>query len=137
MFISPEELKTHLYAENIDVIARQDEAILTAAIDGAVQEAKSYLADYDRDAIFSQTGNQRHALLLIFLKDMAVWHFVNLCNAGTDLQLRSDRYKRAIDYFKAVQKGDVSPDLPRAQDEDGKLKGGITYGSNPKRNQHF
>lgn len=137
MFISIEELKTHLYQENIDVIYRQDETILTAAIDGAVQEAKGYLADYNRAEIFAQTGIERNALLLIFIKDIAVWHFVNLCNAGSDLELRKDRYNRAVDWLKAVQKGNVSPDLPRDTDEDGSTKGGITFGSNPKRNQHF
>ena len=31
----------------------------------------------------------------------------------TELQPRQDRYERAIDWLKAVQKGDVSPDLPK------------------------
>lgn len=137
MFITVEELKTHLYQENIEVISRQDDTLVTAAIDGAIQEARGYLGDYDRNAVFSATGSDRNALLLIFVKDIAVWHFVNLCNAGTDLELRQDRYNRAVDWLKAVQKGDVSPDLPRATDEEGNPSGGITYGSNPKRDQHF
>lgn len=118
------------------MIARDDEALVMAAIDGAVQEARGYLADYDRDAIFSASGNMRNMLLLIFVKDIAVWHFINLCNAGTEMQLRQDRYERAVDWLKAVQSGKVSPDLPRAI-VDGKPTGGIIHGSNPKRNQHF
>ncbi len=138
MFINTDELKTHLYAENISVIARDDETILTAAIDGAVQEAKSYLGSYDRETIFAAQDDDRNALLLIFIKDMAVWHFVNLCNAGSDLELRQDRYKRAVDWLKAVQCGDVSPDLPKPVDEEGEATtGGVIYGSNSKRNQHF
>jgi len=42
-FLTKNELKTHLYEENVDVISRNDETILTAAIDAAVQEAKGYL----------------------------------------------------------------------------------------------
>lgn len=137
-FLSPEELKTHLYAENINVISRDDETILQAAIDSANQEAKSYLAAYDTTQIFAASGADRNALLLIFVKDIAIWHFINLCNAGTELQLRQDRYNRAIDWLKAVQKGDVSPDLPKIVDEGGSEKNGIiTFGSNPKKNQHF
>ena len=137
MFISVDELQTHLYQENINVISRADITIVTAAIDGAVQEAKGYLADYDRAAIFAATDENRNALLLIFVKDIAVWHFLTLCNAGAELELRQSRYTRAIDWLKGVQRGDISPDLPKLTDEDGEITGGVIYGSNAKRNQHF
>lgn len=137
-FITPAELRTHLYAENIKVISRDDATILEAAIDAAVQEAKGYLRSYDVKTVFDATDKDRNALLLIFVKDIAVWHFVNLCNAGTDLQLRQDRYERAVDWLKAVQKGNVTPDFPKAKDESGTPTGGIIiFGSNPKKNQHF
>ncbi|DBA55125.1 DUF1320 family protein [Porphyromonas gingivalis] len=139
-FLTPQELETHLYKEHIEVISREDTTILSAAIDAAVSEAKGYLAAFDRERIFTATGGQRNALLLIFVKDIAVWHFVNLCNAGTDLSLRQDRYDRAIAWLKAVQKGDVSPDLPRLDaDGDGQadMAGAVQFGSNPKRVQHF
>ena len=106
-FITPKELETHLYKENIEAISREDETILTA-----VQEAYGYLGAYDRKKIFEATGSQRNALLLIFVKDIAVWHFVNLCNAGTDLQLRQDRYERAVAWLRQVQKSDIKPNLP-------------------------
>ena len=110
------------------------------AIDAALQEAYGYLGAYDRKKIFEATGSQRNALLLIFVKDIAVWHFVNLCNAGTDLQLRQDRYERAVAWLRQVQKSDIKPNLPII-DEDGDGKpdtaGEYIYGSNPKRNQHF
>lgn len=137
MFLSTEELKTHLYEENVSVISRDNDAILTAALDGAIAEAKGYLAAYDRVAIFTSEGSERNALLLIFVKDIAVWHFINLCNAGTELELRQNRYNRAIDWLKSVQRGDVSPDLPTKEDEAGNTIGIIKFGSNPKRNQHF
>ena len=130
-FITPKELETHLYKENIEAISREDETILTAAIDAALQEAYGYLGAYDRKKIFEATGSQRNALLLIF---------VNLCNAGTDLQLRQDRYERAVAWLRQVQKSDIKPNLPII-DEDGDGKpdtaGEYIYGSNPKRNQHF
>lgn len=137
-FLTAEELKTHLYAEDIAMISRDDNTLLTAAIDGAVQEAKGYLGAYDRDTIFSTTGTSRNALLLIFVKDMSVWHFINLCNAGSELELRKARYDRAVDWLKAVQKGSVTPDLPLSVDESGEETGSlITFGSNFKRNQHY
>lgn len=141
-FLTPEELRTHLYKENIDTIAREDETIVTAAIDAAIEEASGYLGAYDREKIFSAEKEQRNALLLIFVKDIAVWHFVNLCNAGTDLQLRQDRYERAIAWLRSVQRSETRPNLPVPEDADGDGNpdpsvGEYIYGSNPKRWQHF
>ena len=113
MFVTTEEIKTHLYGESIKAISGSDDTILMAAIDAAVSEARGYLAGYNRDAIFSAVGTHRNALLLVFIKDIAVWHYINLCNAGTELELRLERYKRAIDWLKGVQRGDITPDLPR------------------------
>ena len=140
-FLSPEELGTHLYNENVETIARSDKTILLAAIDAAIAEAYGYLGAYDREAIFSATKEKRNALLLTFVKDIAVWHFVCLCNAGTEIQLRQDRYDRAIAWLKAVQRAEIKPNLPILNDEDNDGKpdaiGEYIYGSNPKRSQHF
>jgi phage gp36-like protein len=135
-FLTTSELKTHLYAENVAIINRSDDTITQAAIDAAIAEAKSYLGAYDIETVFARTGLSRNALLLLFVKDIAAWHFLVLCNAGTELKLRQDRYERAIGWLKAVQKGDLSADLPLAK-EDGEEIGIITYGSNEKRENHF
>ena len=121
-FLTPEELQTHLYKENIETIAREDDAIVAAAIDAAIEEASGYLG--------------------AFVKDIAVWHFINLCNAGTDLQLRQDRYERAVAWLKSVQRSEIKPNLPVMEDADGDGKpdpaaGEYIFGSNPKRSQHF
>lgn len=134
-YITIDELNTHLYNENVNVITRLDDTIIEAAIDAATAEAKSYLSAFDINAELKKTATERNALLVIFVKDIAVWHFVNLCNAGTDLQLRQDRYERAIDWLKGVQKGNITPDLPALPDDT--KTGVILYSSNTKRNNHF
>jgi phage gp36-like protein len=138
MFLTTSELQTHLYGEQIEAISGNDETLLNAAVDGAIAEARGYLSAFDRDAIFNASGSNRNALLLIFVKDIAVWHYINLCNPGTDLKLRQDRYDRAISWLKEVQKGNVSPDLPVVMGDDGVVTGAqIIFGSNPQREQHF
>lgn len=138
MFLTNEEMKTHLYAENVNVIQRNDDTILTAAIQGAMVEAKGYLKAYDLEKVFGATGDGRNPLLLIWVKDIATWHFLVLCNAGHELKLRQDRYDRAIAWLRGVQKGDIDPDLPVKEDENGENGAGIIkFGSNPKRGQHF
>lgn len=140
MYLTPSELTSHLYRESIDTISREDEAPILAAIDAAISEARGYLTAYDTHALFSAEGEARNALLLLFVKDIAVWHFVNLCNAGTDLDLREKRYDRAVSWLRQVQKGEVVPDFPIVdKDGDGKADGAgqYIYGSNPKRNLHI
>jgi len=137
MFLTINELKTHLYGENIKAISGGDDTILLAAIDAAISEARGYLAGFDRDAIFTAAAGDRNALLLVFVKDIAVWHYINLCNAGTELELRKERYDRAIDWLKAVQKGYVTPDLPKESTETGGSTGLVIFGSNRKREQHY
>ena len=133
-------MRTHLYKEDVDLISGNDDTIMTAAIDAATAEIRGYLAKYDRDKIFSAEGKERNALLLTFAKDIAAWHFLTLCNVGSDLDFRHKRYERAVDWLKAVQKGNVSPDLPVPdEDGDGKPDSSDVYlfGSNPNRNNHY
>lgn len=141
-YLTMQELNTHLHDELVETITRGDYAITESAIDAAIAEAKGYLARFDTARIFTASGSKRNQLLLIFVKDIAVWHLINLCNAGNDLEFRQDRYERAVDWLKGVQRGDVSPDLPEREAESGKREknnpvGPIAYGSNPKRHQHF
>lgn len=136
MFVEIAEIKTHLYGEQVEAISGDDEDLLTAAIDGAVAEAKGYLHQFDKDAIFGATEGDRNALLLIFVKDIAVWHFINLANPGVDYKARQDRYNRAIAWLKSVQAGEVVPDLPAAaasDDDENNTSGGVVWNSNQKR----
>lgn len=138
MFIEIDDLKTHLREEHATLISRADETILTAAISGAIAEAKGYLSAYDTEAIFSATGDARESLLLIFCKDIAVYHLINLCAAGNYYERREKRYEQAVAWLKGVQKGDVVPNLPKRKAEDGSNVGGPFYlSSNPKRTTHF
>lgn len=121
---------------SIDVITNSDDTIVTAAIDTAVAEAKGYLSLFNTSAIFSATGTNRNALLLTFVKDIAVWHLVVLSNYQADIELRKDRYERACAWLKQVMRGEVIPDLPRLEVST-ENPGTIIYGSNPKRSQHF
>jgi len=134
-FLTKDELNTHLYGELVDAVTRNDDTIIESAIDGAISEAKGYLGKYDVTAIFAATGSNRNQLLLIFVKDIAVWHFINLANPGIDYESKQDRYNAAVRWLKGVQRGEISPDLPL--DESTDQPGVIIYGSNTKRENHF
>lgn len=105
--VTPEDFNTHLYAELIAAIDRNDEAILNDAIASAEGEASGYLSRYDVDALLSAVDPDRDPTLLMYLKDMAVWHFVTLANPNTDMQLRKTRYDDAINWLKGIQSGKI------------------------------
>jgi hypothetical protein len=143
MFLSSEELNTHLYQEIIDAVSRREDeqeelTILQASIDAALSEVKGYLSDYDIATIFDAEDDDRHPLLLTFAKDITIWHFLNLSNPSADLALRKARYDRAIEWLKGVQKGIIIPDLPKpAEPTDGTQTGSIRFGSNTPRENHY
>lgn len=138
MWVTKEDLATHLRNEQIAAIAREDETIVAAAIDGAVAEAKSYLKAFDVDVIFATVATERNQLLLIFVKDIAVFHLINLSNVNTGYEMRKQRYDRAIKWLESVQTGQVTPDLPIKKDESGNaVETRVKFGGNTKREQHF
>ena len=140
MFITADELYTHLYPETINAISGADERLLLAAIKGAEQEAKGYLHAYDTDTVFTATGDDRDQLLMIWVKDMAVWHYINIARPSIDYDVRERRYDAAIAWLKGVQKGDIVPGLPVPIDPDTGEEENTTpfsIGSNPKRDNYI
>lgn len=107
--VTPEDFNTHLYAELIDAITRNDEDILNDAIASAEGEASGYLSRFDVDTILSKTLDDRDPTLLMYLKDMAVWHFITLANPNTDMELRKTRYDDALRWLKGIQSGKIVP----------------------------
>jgi len=103
----PTDLNTHIYGEMVQAISRDDATIMQAAIAAAEQQAKGYLGRYDITALFGTTGSSRDPLLLMYLKDMAAWHFITLANANIDMAVRKTRFDDAIDALKAIQAGKV------------------------------
>jgi phage gp36-like protein len=142
-FITVAELNTHLYGELVNEITRGNDQIAQMAIDAATAEVKSYLSDYDVQAIFTATGDNRNPLMLLLIKDIAAWHLVCLANPNIDIELRKTRYENAIKWLKGVQRGEIVPDLPRPTppvDSLGNpivMEGKFHWGGNTKRENHY
>lgn len=138
MFLTPLEVNTHLYGEVVSEISRADESILQSAIDAAIEEAKGYLTAYDTEAIFSAPENERSSVLLLFCKDIAVWHFINLANPAVEMQLRLERYEKAIKWLEKVQSGKTNPSFPYpAVEPPAQANNYIKWGGNYKRISNF
>ncbi|MFJ1323560.1 phage protein Gp36 family protein, partial [Capnocytophaga canis] len=136
MYLTPNELHTHIYEEELQAIIREDETIVLSAIDTAVEYASSKLAKtYDIEAIFSAEGKERNPLLLSIIKDITLWELVNLANPSVDYEKVKFRYERAMDWLTAVFKG-MPANLPKRLEEPQK-NNSVSLHSNPKRNNYF
>lgn len=138
-FLIPSEIESHLYPEVTRAINRSetDTTQLQAAIDAAIAETRGYLNAYDRDAIFSAVGSDRNPILLLYCKDIAVWHFIQLSNPGVEMDLRLNRYEKAVKWLQLVQSGRTNPDLPYptapVDPKSGSVQNSFKWGGNPRR----
>jgi len=138
MYLSPTDILTHLNLEIIDEVQDGNTGAIDAAIDAAISEATGYLSNYDVATIFAATGAARNAILLTYVKDIAIWHYIQLANPNIDMELREKRYNRAIDWLEAVQAGKIVPPLPpKPATTNNPTPGKIQFGSNAKRNTHY
>lgn len=138
MFIEPSELTTAMYGHVINEIAANDDAVVIQGIEAATQEVKSYLKNrYDVDTIFSQTGDNRNALIVESIKTVAVWWIIRVCSAETIYSQWLERYDRVIDYLKGVANGTNTPELPLKADSNGDVVLSMRYGSNRKFNHEM
>ena len=133
-FLTPQELRTHAYDEEIKAIIRDDETIALACIDMAVEYAESKLMkDYDTKAIFAARGEDRSALLLQYIKDIAIWELIGLANPSIDYEDKKLRYKDATGWLTAVYKG-MPATFPKKEDE---KPSSFAMISNKKRNNYY
>lgn len=135
-FLTPEELNTHIYDDVRDAISESDNAKVAAAIRASIAEAEGYMSRYDTEAILAKAGDERDPILLMYLKDIAVWHFLVLANPGVDLELRENRYKSAVGWLTKVQGGKVVP-KGWPLNEPAEKQSYFQYGSNPRRNSQY
>lgn len=148
MFLTKDELKSAIYAYQLSEITEMDDGIVEMAITAATDEAKSYLrpnrksewmdgrAKYDVDAVFNAAGTARNSLLMEMVKSIAVWYVVRLCNVDMIYENLKDRYDRAIDWLKKVNKGEITLDLALLPDDDTdtNTQQPFRFGSRPKFN---
>lgn len=136
MFIEQSELSSAIAEYQLAGIDASMQNI-RQAINAAVDEAKSYLNNkYDCDAIFSATGEKRHATVLEHCINMAVWYIVRKGNTDMIFEHVKEYRKAAVEWFRDVAGLNatgkpLTPDLP-LKTEDGKVKISIRMGSNRK-----
>lgn len=134
-FLVESDLHLSILQDELDEITRGDTAIVTQAMLAAETEMRQWLYDtFDVDTAFAQTGTSRHALLVQYGSDIAIYFIVARGMGGQDFEDRKSRYDRAIAWFKSAAKTELYSDLPRRTET---KQSHIAYGSNPKRSNYF
>lgn len=138
-FIELTDYKSSIHDEILDALTRNDDEIVEVCEDRAIAEMRSYLSGrYDCDSIFSATGADRHPLILMMALDIAIFHIFCVHNPQKLSQMRKDRYDRAIEWLKAVSKGDINVEgAPTVSAEEAKENDDHILASNPQRHHHF
>ncbi len=153
MFIEKSDLGSVLYEYQIDQITDGNDDLVAQACNAAIEEAKSYLTPnvedkkwldgrllYDVETIVSQTGNDRHSLIVQHCCTMAKWYVAELCNADFIYEKAKERYDRAVDWFTKVAKGTINvsslPQLTRDETTAGD-KQPFQFGSRAKFNHDY
>lgn len=108
--LTRDDFKTHLYPELIEAIERDDETKLETAIKASNLLAKGYMSRFDKAALFEATGTNRDELLLMILKDLAVWNFIIIANPNISVEFHRERYEDAIKLLEKIQSGKMVPD---------------------------
>jgi hypothetical protein len=146
-FLVKDDLTTHINAEIIDEITRNDDTKADKAISAAIGEAKSYLSRFDLLKIFGTASIEPEVAEELletakdFIKQMACWKLIKVSNPNVNLELFKTGYDEAIKWFTKIQQGGVDPegwpyktDDPATPENENST---VQFSSNKKRNQHF
>jgi hypothetical protein len=148
------DLYTHIYPEKIDEITRQaqadpgypyGDALVTDAIDSAIQKAQAYLNRYDVIALFGTPDGVTAATftdssLKRIVKDITCWELLTLCNTNINLEVFDIKNKAAIRYLKDIQCGDEQPNgwpVYNATNNPPNIGDSIAVRTNHPRHNHY
>ena len=143
MYLTKEDFKSHLYAEILNKIIRNDDAVFNHALKAGIGEAKGYMNLFDLDKIF---GTEDAAPVYInefiksLIKDVVCWHLVKLSNPNVNLELFRTAYEDAIKTLEKVQRGKVDFNFPPkidTTDNNYDESNIVGWNSNIKRNNHY
>jgi len=146
-FLTIQQLQSHVYQGVSNVISQGDDSIVQDAIDAAITEAKGYLSRYNISRIFENEdpadenfeGDENwkpDPVLLMYVKNIAKWHFIVLANPSIDYEDAQTRYDQAIKWLMNIQSGKIVPvNWPPASVPEQSTFFHIN--SNPKRRNHY
>lgn len=134
MFVTDQDYKVVIGEQALKVVSQISAENRANAETEAVEEIAGYLRPkYDAGAVFSASGTQRNKLVVMYTCDIAIYHMTASTPQKMGMEIRKERYERAVKWLEGVQAGKIVPDLPLAMDEYGEPVGmPMVYGCQKK-----
>ena len=134
MFITDEDYKVVIGDQALKVVSQVSQENRANAETEAMEEIAGYLRPkYNTEAVFSAAGTDRNRLVVMYTCDIALYHMAASTPQKMGMEIRKERYERAVKWLEGVQAGKIVPDLPLAMDEYGEPVGmPIVYGCQKK-----
>jgi phage gp36-like protein len=138
-FIQSNDYDATIHAEILTAITRNNPDVIADCEETAIEDVKGYLSSrYDVDEIFSQTGSNRHKIIIQYVKDIAVYRMHIAHNPVKMPESRVVIYEQTVKALENIQKGRINPvGLPLLPGENNSNTNYIKFGSNTKRSNHF
>ena len=138
MFITDEDYKVVIGESALKVVSRGSAENRANAEAEAQEEMAGYLRPkYDCEAIFSAEDDGRNRLVVMYCCDIALYHMAASLPQKMGMEIRKERYERAVKWLEGVQSGKIIPDLPLALDDDGDVSGSFSYGCQKKQRYNW
>lgn len=134
MFVTDQDYKIVIGEQALKVVSQISEENRVNAETEAVEEIAGYLRPkYNTAAVFSALGIDRNRLVVMYTCDIALYHMTASAPQKMGMEIRKERYERAIKWLEGVQAGKIVPDLPLAIGENGEPIGiPMVYGCQKK-----
>ena len=139
MFVTDQDYSVVIGESALRVISQVSDTVRSSAEAHAQEEISGYLRpQYDVQTIFSQEGEQRNSLIVMYTCDIALYHMSAALPQKMGSEVRRERYEDALKWLAAVQQGKIVPDLPLTVNEEGEVPGmSARYGCQPKQHNNW
>lgn len=132
-FLTADDYGTLIRQEQLDIVVSDKPTALPQAEIFAQEFIESYLRTrYDVAAIFGAEGEDRSALIITYMIDIALYTVHSRHGRVAMPAKRIDRYEQAVEWLKALAAGKIAANLPLLPTDE--RTGGFKWGSAPKQN---
>lgn len=132
MFLEKPDYSTSINIAVIDSLTGGDDAIINTLSAEAIEEMKSYLnSRYEVQPIFDANGDERNKTLMMYAKDIALYHLYSINTLASMPQTRMNRYNKAIQWLEQVSEQKINPEGLQLNS-----KSFVKTGGNEKRINH-
>jgi phage gp36-like protein len=110
-FLTKTDFRFSISITVLNSLTGNDDTIIDEIAAEAVEEMKSYLSlRYDTNLIFAATGINRNKSVMMYCKDIALYHIYSISTATVIPEQRVNRYKKAISWLEEVNEQSINPE---------------------------